>query len=206
MGARAFAAAALVAAALGVAGCGGDSDDENASSAPSPVEDPSAVEAAPEAPAQTTANSGEPGSLPAEDKAAVSATVRAYVDALNAGSGEAVCALLAPGAVKVEELPKRKGGCAASLDASIGSRPRGGAPAWKRTTIAELKAVSVGDDTARVTATVTHDFSDRSYTSIEEDVIYLRRSGESWLIAKPSGSFYRAVGYPEPPLRALTPP
>ena len=57
-----------------------------------------------------------------------------------------------------------------------------------------------------MTATVTHDFSDRDYVSVEEDVIYLDGVGERWLLAKPSGTFYRAVGYPEPPLRALTPP
>ena len=51
-----------------------------------------------------------------------------------------------------------------------------------------------------------HRFSDRSYRSIEEDVIYLDRVGGRWLLAKPSGTLYRAVGYPEPPLRALTPP
>ncbi len=72
--------------------------------------------------------------------------------------------------------------------------------------IRELNEVSVDADRARVTATVNHDFSDRDYVSIEEDVIYLDRAGSEWLLAKPSGTFYRAVGYPEPPLRALTPP
>ena len=62
------------------------------------------------------------------------------------------------------------------------------------------------EDRARVTATVSHDFSDRPEPSVEEDVIYLDRVGDAWLVAKPSASFYRAIGYPEPPLRALTPP
>lgn len=205
-GSRALAAAGLIAAALAIAGCGGDSDDDEPAAPPSPAADPSAVEAAPEAPPQTTASAGEPGALGADDTAAVSAAVRAYIDALNGGQGDAVCSGLAPGAVELGELPTAKGGCAASVDASIGHRRRGGFPAWRRTKIAELKVVSVGGDTARVTATVTHDFADRKYNSIEEDVIYLERSGEEWLIAKPSGTFYRAVGYPEPPLRALTPP
>lgn len=133
-------------------------------------------------------------------------SVYRYIDALNAGDGEAVCSALEPGAIDLGELPSQSAGCGPSLDASIGTKPKGGGPAWRGTRIAELKAVEVGDELARVTATVTHDFSDRSYNSIEEDVIYLRRSGDRWLIAKPSGTFYRAVGYPEPPLRALTPP
>ena len=37
-------------------------------------------------------------------------------------------------------------------------------------------------------------------------MIYLDRVGDEWLIAKPSASFYRAIGYPEPPLSSLTPP
>ena len=69
-----------------------------------------------------------------------------------------------------------------------------------------MTAVSVGPERARVTATVMHRFSDRGYRSVEEDVIYLDRIGGRWLLAKPSGTLYRAVGYPEPPLRALTPP
>ena len=55
-------------------------------------------------------------------------------------------------------------------------------------------------------ATVTHHFSDRKYVSVEDDVIYLQRVGGRWLLAKPSATLYRAVGYPEPPLDALTPP
>ena len=33
-----------------------------------------------------------------------------------------------------------------------------------------------------------------------------RAEGTRWLLAKPSATFYRAVGYADPPLRALTPP
>jgi hypothetical protein len=52
---------------------------------------------------------------------------------------------------------------------------------------------------------VIHRFRDRRQPSIEEDVIYLERRGTRWLLAKPSATFYRAVGYADPPLRALTP-
>jgi hypothetical protein len=41
---------------------------------------------------------------------------------------------------------------------------------------------------------------------VEEDVIYLQRVGGRWLLAKPSATLYRAVGYAQPPLRAFSPP
>jgi hypothetical protein len=191
--------------ALAVAGCGGDDDSattqaeerlEQAGSGPADV-------AAPEAP---LTEEGEEEPLAADDEVAVRAAVTAYVDGLNRHDGAAVCALAAPGAIPLDELPAARAGCAASLDASIGTRPQQGGPAWKRTRIIELTTVSVGPERARVTATVMHRFSDRGYRSVEEDVIYLERSGDRWLLAKPSGTLYRAVGYPEPPLRALTPP
>jgi hypothetical protein len=69
-----------------------------------------------------------------------------------------------------------------------------------------VKAEDLGDDRARVSATVTHRFSDRKYVSVEDDVIYLQRLAGRWLLAKPSGTLYRAVGYREPPLRAFSPP
>jgi hypothetical protein len=204
VGPRAAGLAISIAIALAASGCGGD-DGDTAGDETSPIENPAATEASPEAPPVTTAD-GESGELSESDTEAVMATVTSYVESLNRGRGDLVCALIAPHAVDLGELPNEEGSCGTSVGASIGHRRPGGTPAWKRTTIREITAVSVGEDQARVTATVTHDFSDRKYVSIEEDVIYLERSGEKWLIAKPSGTFYRAVGYPEPPLRALTPP
>jgi hypothetical protein len=190
--------ATVAALLLAAGGCGDDQDDE----APPPPT-VALTEAAPEAEPDAPAAEGE---LPDSDRAAVQSAVRAYIAGLNAGDAAAVCGSFEPGALDLSELPVRRGGCEASLAASIGTKPKGGGPAWERTTIQALKEVSVGDDRARVTATVSHDFSDRDYISVEEDVIYLDRSGDRWLLAKPSGTFYRAVGYPEPPLRALTPP
>lgn len=205
------AAATLLAVAAVAGGCGDESGEpagETAAGTPRKPsgEPPAGVpenEASPEAAAPARDSGGE---LPAADEAAVRAAVEAYVAALNSGDGAALCALAAPGAIPLTELPVRAGGCADALDASIGRTGRGGAPAWKRTRILEVTAVSVGGERARVTATVTHRFSDRGYRSVEEDVIYLDRVGGRWLLAKPSGTLYRAVGYPEPPLRALTPP
>jgi hypothetical protein len=164
---------------------------------------PAATEASPEAEAEGPEASGE---LSDQDGAAVSAVVREYIAALNRHAAARVCALLAPGALDPGELPKRRGGCRSSLRASIGTEPRGGGPAWRRTSVGEMNTEALGDDRARVTATVTSRFSDRNYVSVEDDVVYLERAGGRWLLAKPSGTFYRAVGYPEPPLRAFTPP
>jgi ketosteroid isomerase-like protein len=192
--------AAIAALLLPIGGCGGD-DGNAEETGPAPTV--ALTEAAPEAEPDTPAAEGE---LSEDDAAAVEAATRAYIQGLNKGDAAAVCALFAEDALDLAELPQRRGGCEPSLDASIGTRPANGGPAWRRTTIRELNEVSVGEGTARVTATVNHDFSDRDYVSIEEDVIYLSRAGGTWLLAKPSGTLYRAVGYPEPPLRALTPP
>ena len=61
-----------------------------------------------------------------------------------------------------------------------------------------MKPEDLGEGRARISATVTHHFSDRKYVSVEDDVIYLQRVGGRWLLAKPSATLYRAVGYPGP--------
>lgn len=218
--------------ALALAGCGGGSDDGGATTAgttaatttgpdngvtgklpPGAVEPPdttgeeaagpAATEASPEAQAEGPQSTGE---LSDEERGAAVATVSDYIRALDRHDAPRACALLLPGALDLDQLPKRRGGCAPSLRASIGTRPRGGAPAWRKTTLVEVKTEDLGGGRARASATVTHHFSDRKYVSVEDDVIYLQRIGGRWLLAKPSGTLYRAVGYPEPPLDALTPP
>ena len=164
---------------------------------------PGATEASPEAPAEGPESSGE---LSGADRSAAVATVSDYIRSLDRHDAAGVCALLVPGALDLSQLPARRGSCRSSLRASIGTRPRGGAPAWRKTTLVAAKPEDLGDGRARVSATVTHHFSDRKYVSVEDDVIYLLRTGGRWLLAKPSGTLYRAVGYPEPPLDALTPP
>lgn len=192
------ATAIVIAALLALAGCGDSDDDERTTGAAE-----AAPEASPEAPATGPKAIGD---VPEPERPAVTAAVTHFVDALNRQDAAGVCTLFAPGALDLRELPRRRGGCEPSMRASIGIRPRGGAPAWQRTELIEAKAVALGDDRARVTATVVHRFRDRRQPSIEEDVIYLVRVGDRWLLAKPSATFYRAVGYGDPPLRALTPP
>ena len=212
---RALPVLAAPLAALALAACGGD-DEQGGAEAGSAGEagtiaaDPGASEANPEAP-PSVPESGGGEELPADEGAAVEAAARAYIDALNARDGGAVCARFGPDVVVTEELPDRRpgqrnGDCATALGAAIGVKPPRGGPAWRSTRILAVTAVAAGPERARVTATVRHRFSDRNYVSVEEDVIYLDRLGGEWLLAKPSGSFYRAVGYPEPPLRALAPP
>ena len=148
---------------------------------------PAATEASPESAAEGPRSTGE---LEGADRSAATAVVRSYVSALDRHDAHRVCALI------------EVGGC----DASIGSRPSGGGPAWRRTEIVAMKPESLGDDRARITTTVTHHFSDRKYVSVEDDVIYLEKSGGRWIVAKPSATFYRAIGYAQPPLRAFAPP
>ncbi len=164
---------------------------------------PAATEASPGSAANGPRSTGD---LSDADAAAVSAVVRDYIAALDRRDAARVCALIAPAGVDLADLPKRRGDCVSSVRASLGSRPRDGGPAWRRTDVVELKPEALAGDRARVTATVTHRFSDRKYVSVEDDVIYLEQVGGRWLLAKPSATFYRAVGYANPPLRAFGPP
>jgi hypothetical protein len=214
--------ALVIASLLALAGCGGSDDDERSGDVgSSPVAAPERPEpgdrtesvatdpqtgAAGEASPEASATGPETGELSEGDEQAVGASVRAYIDALNRRDSEAVCSRFAPGALRLRELPNRRGGCVGSVGASLGSRPPGGGPAWRRTRLVEVNAVSLEGGGARVTATVVHRFLDRRQPSIEEDVIYLDRVGGHWLLAKPSATFYRAVGYGDVPLNALTPP
>jgi hypothetical protein len=215
---------------LALAGCGGGSDDktsaestaatttaaqgeitgklppgavEPADPAEEETESPAATEASPEAQAEGPESTGE---LSGTERSAATTIVSDYIRALDRHDAARVCALLAPGALELSELPKRRGGCASSLRASIGTAPHGGAPAWRKSTLVEVQPEDLGDGRARVSATVTHHFSDRQYVSVEDDVIYLELAGGSWVLAKPSGTLFRAVGYAEPPLTAFTPP
>lgn len=133
--------------------------------------------------------------------------VKSFVRALNARDGGRVCSLLAPGFLKRITLPVDRGSCAASVTASIGFAEPGGQPRWRSTRLADPGSVVLvrGGD-ARLTGTVIHRFAGSREPSIEDDVIYLRRSGDRWLIVQPSSTFYRAIGVGDVPLSALAPP
>src|SRR5262245_39614398 len=219
--------AILVAAGLALAGCGGGDHRQAGSdttttaaqgsvtaelppgavgptdTAEEQAEGPAATEASPESAPSGPVSKGE---LPADQQTATVGVVRDYITALDRHDARRVCRLFAPRGVDLSALPKRRDGCRPSLAASIGTRPPSGGPAWRRTALVEVKAEDLGDDGAREIATVTHRLSDRKYVSVEDDVIYLEKLGGRWLLAKPSATLYRAVGYAEPPLEAFAPP
>jgi hypothetical protein len=213
------AGAIAIAATLILAGCGGSSGEGTTSSTTGAVAEhgpgagagaitgklPPGAVAPPDAdeenegPAATEASPGEApegpeasGELPAADRSAIATTVAAYIRALDRREAGRVCSLVVS--------------CRGSLPGTIGARPGNGGPAWRRSKLTALKLERLGDDRARVSATAVHHFSDRKYVSVEDDVIYLERVGGRWLLAKPSATFYRAIGYSEPPLRAFAPP
>ena len=141
------------------------------------------------------------------EKQGITETVDAFIRALDAHDGQTVCALFVPGALRQIHLPVRKGGCAPSVSASIGFAEPGGQPRWRGTRLVDSDSdVIVRGGDGRLTGTVVHRFAGSREPSIEDDVIYLRRSGGRWLIAKPSSTFYRAIGVGDVPLSALTPP
>ena len=131
--------------------------------------------------------------------------MRDYVGALDARNGRRVCELFALGAIQELKLPKREGSCAASMRASIGYRDPRGLPVWKHAKVTRI-ASKVRRNDARAVATVVTEFADRDQPSVEDDVIYLARSGRLWKIAKPSSTIYRAVGIADVPPSVLTPP
>ena len=83
----------------------------------------------PEAPAETAASS--PSSIDADDEAVSGAFEN--TSAAQPPRRRGVCAAVRPGGLPLGELPVGRGACEASVAASIGTAPKGGAPAWRRT-------------------------------------------------------------------------
>jgi hypothetical protein len=147
--------------------------------------------------------SGPPPEDAAEQAAATAA--RGYVQALDRRTGAAVCGAFAPGALDAVDFPQQRSSCPATLRASLGFRRRG-LPVWQRSQMTDAVSATVNGDSARVVATVFTVYADVREPTIEDDLIYLERDGDRWLIAKPSLTLYRAIGNPDPPASALTPP
>jgi hypothetical protein len=202
-----------LALAISVPGCGDDDDDGTTTSPtqPSSAETTTGDEARPDEVAPEPDEQDDAEDEPSEprlspDERAVARAVRAYVEALDQRDGAAVCALLAPGAIDEVELPEKRGDCAGSLKASIGYRDPRGLPVWKSARVVALPSLEVDGEQGKVVATTVTRFSDRDEPSIEDDVVYLVRSGDEWLIAKPSSTLYRAVGMADVPPSVLAPP
>ena len=174
-----------------------DAGDRPGEGRPDPDPDPKPDEVA-EGP------SGPPPTSAPEREAA--ATVRRFIDALNDGDGEALCRLFEPGALDAVDFPRERGSCAATIAASIGYRDPKGLPVWRRSEVTDAISAQVTGDEARVVATVFTIYEDVREPSIEDDIVYLRASGDEWLIAKPSATLYRAVGIADVPPSVLAPP
>src|SRR4051812_36328396 len=120
------------------------------------AEGPAAAEASPEAEANGPRSTGELGGA---DRSAATAVVRDYIAALDRRDAARVCVLIAPGGIDLADLPEQRGGCRGSLRASLGTRPPGGGPAWRRTPPVRPEAGGPGDGPAPVPGTGTPRFS-----------------------------------------------
>jgi hypothetical protein len=134
----------------------------------------------------------------------VTRTVRDYVKAISDHDGATVCEL-APTAAQLD-LPLERGSCGPSLSASIGYRDPRGVPVFESASIAGRPKVELDGSEARARVTVVTQFADRGEPSVEDDLVYLERSGGGWLIAQPSSTLYRAIGTAEIPPAAVSPP
>lgn len=190
------------------AGCG--EKDEPAEEAPRTTAPPAAPSGAPPGDGERErvrgdSGGGEPDVLSRTERLAVRAA-EDYVAAIDAREGSRICRLLAPGATAGMELPRRRDGCGASLEASLGYRDPRGFPVWQSSSLEAVDSVDTEHGEATVFATVFTRFADRPEPSIEDDPIYLRRAGDRWLVAQPSLTLYRAVGIAEPPPAVISPP
>jgi hypothetical protein len=212
MRAKTISIAAGMLVALTVAGCGDDepqaaptvtvalpsSSTTRSASTTTPPPPPAGE---PSGPAETATEDPRVNELERE----ADRTARDYVEGLDARDGEAVCALHAPGALDAVEFPVTRDDCAASLTASIGYRDPRGLPVWEGATAPNIRVSDLDGRSATVVATVVSHFADRE-DSVEDDVIYLTRDGDGWLIAKPSATLYRAIGIADIPPSVLSPP
>lgn len=203
-----------LAAVAAIARCGGADEPEQPAVAPPASEaeppqpegdagdfDPEGErEARPEGPAEA-----ERGPEQAAARAAARA-YRSYVAAINDRDGERVCRLLAPGSEAELDLPVARGGCAGRITASIGYEDPRGFPVWERTVLSGIENTRIEERVVQVNAAVLTRFADREQPSVESDIAYLGQHGGRWRLVKPSGVLYRAVGKPEVPPRAITPP
>jgi hypothetical protein len=189
------------------AGCGDDEQETSTAVTPAP---PPADRAQPadgaESPGDRDSDGTQGSRKPESEEAVVARVIRDYVHALDDRNGERACALFVPGAIDEVDLPRDRGGCGASLSASIGYRDPRGLPVWKTARVSEVLSVEVDGDAAKVVATTITLFADRDEPSIEDDVVYLVRRDGGWLLAKPSSILYRAVGIADIPPSVLAAP
>lgn len=131
-----------------------------------------------------------------------------YIDAINARDGGRLCRLLPNGAEQTLKTPIERGGCANRISRSIGYEDPRGYPVWKRTVLSGFESLRLSRDlrSAGITGAIVTQFADRTEPSVESDIAYLELSGGEWRLAKPSGALYRAIGRPDFPPQAISPP
>jgi len=174
---------------------GSGNDDENGQPQLPPEEDdPQGAEPGPSGPAPETT-----------DERAAASAARGYVQALDRRAGAAVCGTFVPGSLDGVDFPFERSSCPATVQASLGFK-RKGFPVWESSEMTDAVSAQVTGDTAKVVATVFTVYSDVREPTIEDDIIYLQRSGDRWQIAQPSLTFHRAIGNADPPPSALSPP
>ena len=146
---------------------------------------------------------GPSGPAPSsDDELAAADAARDYVEAINDRDGREVCGAFAPGGIGTLDLPAERGNCPASIEASLGYRDQKGQPVWDTSEMTEDVSAQIDGDFARVVATVFTEYADVREPTIEDDIIYLARSGDRWLVVQPSTTLYRAVGTADVPLEA----
>lgn len=164
----------------------------------------------PEAADPSAEGDGGPTEAELERRAARGArrAYRRYIAAIDAGDGATLCRAVA-GDLATELRPAiKQGSCADRVGGSIGYEDPRGFPVWEGTTLTGVDRVALGPEArqARITASIVTDFRDRAEPSIESDIAYLAKQGGSWILLKPTGALYRAIGKPEPPPSVIAPP
>ena len=150
---------------------------------------------------------GPSGPAPTSDpQKQASAAVDAFLRDLDRGDATAICRAFDPGALNKVDFPKPGPNCPSTVEASLGYRDPRGLPVWKGSKPTGDISAQIDGDRARVTATVLTNYEDQRDSSVEDDVLYLRRIGERWILLKPSATFYRAIGVADVPLDAFKPP
>jgi len=150
---------------------------------------------------------GPSGAAPeSSEEVAAADAARAYIEAIDARDGNAVCEAFSPGGLDEIELPAERSNCHAAIQASLGFDGKDGRPVWDSSQMTEDVSAQVEGDSARVVATVFTKYADVREPTIEDDIIYLSLAADGWLVLKPSATLYRAVGIADVPLSALQPP
>jgi hypothetical protein len=179
----------------GKGGTGGSGEPSPEPDLPPAESDPQGLEPGPSGPAPSSS-----------DEVAAADAARAYAEAIDDRDGSGLCGAFVRGGIEALNLPEERRSCSASVEASLGFKGKDGQPVWDRSQMTQDVSAQVDGDSARVVATVFTEYADVREPTIEDDIIYLRRSGDRWLVVKPSATLYRAVGIADIPLKALQPP